>query len=677
MLAGLVLWSCANIGSPEGGPVDYTPPVFVKSSPAQGAVNVKGNKVEITFDEIVNIKDQTKKVAVSPVQKNQPSIKADGRKVTIEFRDEMLPNTTYTIDFSNSIEDNNESNQMDNFAFTFSTGEEIDTMQISGLLLRARDLEPMQYMMVGLHSVLDDTAFTKIPFERMCRTNDRGQFTLRGVKPGRYHVFGLNDMDGDYRMARTEDIAFLDEIIVPTASRYESQDTVFTFDNKVDTIVTAWHTAYKPDNVLLTMFNENYRSLYLKTTSRPGPERLHVLLSAPSPELPQVKLLKPERQDNDWYTLQYRDTRDSIFYWINDSALIKSDSLTVELSYLRTDSTDNLSLKTDTVTFAYRKTGTQLKEEKEKAKEREQLEKRMAQLREKKEKGKELDPEEERELSKGIEPEVPKLDVSMQPNGDFNVYDTLFISFPTPIKNIDPAGVHLEMKHDTLWQALNVPALQVMPGGDALRYMLPYTFEPDSSYRLLIDSLAVTSIYDIHNDPFKKEFKVKALEDYANLTVHVNVVGHAFIELLNGKDVVQRTMLVKNSTATFENVLPGTYYLRLVLDENDNGEWDTGNYQQHRQPEEVYYYPKRLKLRKNWDMDETWDIYATALDLQKHTDILKNKPVDNKSKFKTNTDKNKKSTDDEDEDDDEFNSNAYGSGVYSGNKYKDYQNTRR
>ncbi len=673
-LAGTVLFSCANIGSPEGGPVDYTPPVFIKSSPEQGTVNFKGKKVEIFFDENVNVTDQTKKVAVSPVQKSQPAIASDGRKVTIEFREELLPNTTYTIDFSNAIEDNNEGNPLDNFAFTFSTGEEIDTMQISGMLIRARDLEPMQYTMVGLHSVLDDTAFTNIPFERICRTNDRGQFTLRGVKPGKYHVFGLNDVDGDYHMARTEDIAFIDEIIVPTATYYQSRDTVFTFDNKVDTVFDAWHTAYKPDNVLLTMFNENFRSLYLKTTSRPGPERLHVLLSAPTTELPQIKLLQPERNDDDWYTLEYRDTRDSIFYWINDSAIIKCDSIMAELRYLHTDSTDSLSFKTDTITFAYRKSGTQLKEEKEQAKEREKLEKRMEQLREKKEKGKELDPEEEKELAEGLKPDIPKIEVSVQPTGDFNVYDTLFVSFPTPVASINPAGVHLAMRHDTLWEDLSAPPLQVMPGGDALRYMLPYTFEPDSTYRLLIDSLAVTSIYGINNDPVKKEFKVKALEEYANLFVNVNVKDHAFVELLNSKDAVQRTAKVSNSSASFENVLPGTYYLRVVLDENDNGEWDTGNYLQHRQPEEVYYYPKRLRLRKNWDIEETWNIYSTALDLQKHTDILRNKPVDNKSKFRNDT---TKKTTDEDEDEDEFNSNSFGNNIYTGNKYSDYQNANK
>lgn len=676
---GLVLYSCANIGSPEGGPIDFTPPGYVKSSPAQGAVNVKGNKVEITFNEIVNIKDQQKKVSVSPVQKDPPIIKAVGRKVTIEFRDDMKPNTTYSIDFSNAIEDNNEGNPIDGFSFAFSTGSEIDTMQISGILLHARNLEPMKHTVVGLHSVLDDTAFTRIPFERMCRTNDRGQFTMRNIKPGKYHVFALNDMDGNYRMARTEDIAFLDEIIVPTASRYESQDTVFTFDNKIDTIVTATHTSFLPDNILLMMFNENYRSLYLKTTTRTTPERLHVLLSAPSPEMPTLRILKPERHADDWCITERTSTNDSIFYWLTDSALIKSDSIVVAMDYLRTDSTDNLSHKTDTITFAYRKSGTLLKQEAQDKKDREHMAKRVASLREKQAKGKELDPEELKFLEDAEKPNIPKINVEIAPQGQFNVYDTLTVKFPTPIASIDPNGVHLLMKRDSLWiEQHELPELRLKEEGDVLTYMLPYAFEPDSTYRFVIDSIAVTSVYGIQNDSTGLEFRVKSLEDYANLTVHVNVQDHAFVELLNGSDAPIARQSVKNGRVDFENILPQQCFLRLILDTNDNGMWDTGNYAQHLQPEEVYYYPKRLKLRKNWDVEENWDIYATALDLQKPEDIKKNRPDENKNKLLNKRDQqNKKKGQRDDEEEDEFNSNAYGNGVYSGNKYQDYQNNRR
>ena len=184
VVVGLLLVACASIGSPEGGPRDYTPPQMVKSSPEPGALNFKGNKVEIVFDEFINLKDQQKKVIISPAPKTQPLIRTVGKKVTIEFRDELEENTTYVIDFSNAIEDNNEGNQLDGYSFAFSTGDEIDTLAMSGIVLRAKDLEPMQHIIVGLHSNLDDTAFTHVPLERVSRTNDRGKFTLRNLKPG-------------------------------------------------------------------------------------------------------------------------------------------------------------------------------------------------------------------------------------------------------------------------------------------------------------------------------------------------------------------------------------------------------------------------------------------------------------------------------------------------------------
>ena len=118
------------------------PPIFVKSSPEPNAVNCKKNKIELTFDEIVQLKDPSNKIVVSPAQTEMPKMSASGKKVTIELVDSLLPNTTYTLDFSNSIQDNNEGNPLENFAFAFSTGEAIDSLRVSGIVLDSRSLEP-------------------------------------------------------------------------------------------------------------------------------------------------------------------------------------------------------------------------------------------------------------------------------------------------------------------------------------------------------------------------------------------------------------------------------------------------------------------------------------------------------------------------------------------------------
>ena len=678
---GALLVACASIGSPEGGPRDYTPPQVVKSSPAPGTLNFKGNKVEIVFDEIVNLKDQQKKVIISPAPRTQPLIRTVGKKVTIEFRDTLQDNTTYVIDFSNAIEDNNESNQLDGYTFAFSTGDQIDTLAVSGIVLRANDLEPMQHVIVGLHSNLDDTAFTSIPLERVSRTNDRGLFTIRNLKPGNYHVFALNDVDGDYHMARTEDIAFLDEVIVPSTSEYTSQDTVFTFDRRVDTVMTATHTLYLPNDLLLCMFNEGYKSHYIKQTSRPDANKLHVLFGAPNDTLPQLDIIRPAEHVRDWCRVEHTPANDSLFYWITDSALIKTDTIIVAMTYLRTDTADQLAQVTDTIRFGYRKPASQVKEEEKKAKEREERAKRLAQLLEKQEKavaqGKDLNEGELEELKElqRIDPnEIPKVKMELVKAGTVDVGDSIVLKFDTPIAAIDPGGVHLEVKRDTLWVPYSgmVPQLRLVDDGNPMRYWLPVTTLPDSTYRLTIDSAAVTSVYGLHNDKLSKELKVKGLEQYANVFFKVNVKDSAFVELLGSSEKVLRTVPVVNGAFELINVSPGTYFLRLTIDSNGNGKWDTGNYKSHLQPEEVYYYPKKLRLRANWDMDESWNIYQTALDLQKPEDIRRNKPEQSKNKIEK---KNSRNGTDEEEEEDEFSTGI--TNTYTGNKYNDAKNNRR
>ncbi len=677
LAVGLLLAACASIGSPEGGPRDYTPPQVLKTSPEANSVNFKGDKVEITFDEIINLKDQQKKVIISPAPKTQPLIRTVGKKVTIEFRDELEENTTYVIDFSNAIEDNNESNQLDGYTFAFSTGDEIDTLAVSGIVLRAKDLEPMQHVIVGLHSNLDDTAFTNLPLERVSRTNDRGKFTIRNLKPGSYHVFALSDVDGDYHMARTEDIAFLDDIIVPSTSEYTSQDTVFTFDRRVDTVLTATHTLFLPNDLLLCMFNEGYRSHYLRQSSRPANNKLHLLFGAPNDTPPHLQVLRPADHAADWYRIQRNVENDSLFYWITDSAMIKSDTITVALTYLRTDTADNLEEVTDTIHFGYRKPNSQIKEEEKKAKERESRAKRLTQLLEKQEKaaaqGKELSEDELEEIKElqRVDPnEIPKLQMEFVKSGTIDVGDSIILKFDAPIAHIDQSKVHLDIKRDTLWVPIQAaPPLQPLNDMDPMRYWLPFTTLPDSTYRLTIDSAAVASVYGLYNDHLSKDLKVRGLEEYANVYFKVNYTGKAFVELMTSGEKVVRTAPVRNGAFELLNVPPGTYYLRLTIDLNGNGKWDTGNYLNHLQPEEVYYYPKKMRLRANWDIDESWNIYQTALDLQKPEDLKRNKPEEVKNKVEKK-EKNKE----EEEEEDEF---STGINTYTGDKYNDAKNRRR
>lgn len=675
------LWSCANIGSPEGGPRDYRPPVLIKSSPVDGTLNFNGSKVQLTFDEIVQLKDQQKKVVISPAQKNAPSIKALGKSIVIELNDELKPSTTYTFDFNDAIEDNNEGNRLEGFSFAFSTGDSIDTLQVSGIVLRARDLEPMQHVLVGVYSNLEDSVFSTLPMERISRTNDKGEFTIHNLKAGRYRIFALNDLDGDYKMAPSEEMAFYDNIIVPHVSKFTSQDTTFTFDHRVDTIVQGDHTEFLPNDILLTMFSEDNDQLYMKKAERIRRNRLHLLFSRPT-QLPKLNILSPAVHDANWYKLERTEGNDSLFYWITDSSLIKSDSIVVDLVYAKTDSLGQLVTVHDTVNFRASMTNAELKRAKELRKECENLDKEIAKLEKERMKvvGKGEDPT---EIDSNIAALTAKkngekgtLDVEMEKTAVLDVTDTISFKFGVPLDTVFQDRLHLEiMREDSTWVAVSgSPRLVQQDQYHLMRYIYDTSLVPEGNYRLTVDSMAIRSIYGLVNDSVQFKFRVKSLDDYGYFIVHVNSGDSAFMELLNEREHLIRSEKVENGTVKFMNLVPGQYYMRLTKDSNGNGKWDTGKYNEHRQPEEVYYYPydSKLKIRKSWGREETWNIYDMPINLQKPSKIKKNKPETRHDALE----KKKTLESDAKAEEDEFGSTGFGRNAYSGNKYRDYQRNR-
>ena len=236
---GLMLFSCANMSRPSGGPKDETPPRYIKSRPMPNSCNINDKRIEIEFDEIIQVDKPSEKVIISPPQINMPKIQAQGKKVRIELQDSLLPNTTYTMDFSDAIVDNNEKNPLKGFSLSFSTGPSLDSLQISGILLNAENLEPITGMLVGAYSNLDDTAFTTLPMERVSSSDALGHFTIRNLKANcPYRIFALKDGNRNYRFdAPTEDIAFLDTSFVSYAEPKQYADTIYTDSLTVDTII--------------------------------------------------------------------------------------------------------------------------------------------------------------------------------------------------------------------------------------------------------------------------------------------------------------------------------------------------------------------------------------------------------------------------------------------------------
>lgn len=618
IIAAAVMYSCANIGNPSGGPIDKTPPIFMRSNPTPNAVNVKDRKIEIFFDEIVSLKDPSTKIIVSPAQTEMPRMSALGRKVTVELVDSLLPNTTYTIDFSNSIQDNNEGNAIDNFAFAFSTGSVIDSMRVSGYVLDSRTLEPMQSVVVGLQSNLADSAFHKEKLQRVALTNDRGQFTIRNVSPGSYHIFALKDLDRDYKFGNpTEDIAFLDSIIVPSIGSREAADTVYNDLNEIDTIMRATRPAYFPNDILLSMFNEDRKSQYLANNLRVDSTRISLTFAAASDTLPSLSIVGRNDVPDQWYTLERSQTNDTLTYWIRPTHLVSADTLMVATTYLRTDTASNLSWGTDTLKFTFQR---------QKAK--------------KKKKNEETDSLEQ----------IRFMELHPLANGTQEVYAPLLLQTGTPIERYSREAFHLQRKlqNDTTFYPAEIKSIALRDSTLSRRdLMLKVDWEPGAAYTLAVDSLAMTDIYGLQTKPLKVDFNVRKMEEYGNIVFNIPAVrDSAIVELLDGTEKIVLRAPVKSHRAELLNLLPGKYYARLFIDRNGNGKYDTGNYDMHLQPEETVYYPGAINLKKNWDVEQTWDIYATPIDKQKPEAIKKNKP-ERKKWEKVNTEKTETDEDEE------------------------------
>lgn len=660
LAAALVLAACANIGRPEGGPRDETPPRYVRSNPKMGQLNVKGNRITIEFDENIALDDAMNKIVVSPAQKNTPSISTVGRRLSMELRDTLVPDMTYTIEFSDAIKDLNEGNVLDGMTLDFSTGETIDTLQLSGMVFEARTLEPAQGMLVGVYSNLSDTALTTLPMERIAKTNQYGQFTIKGLKPGDYRIYAINDVNRDYHWDRSEDIAFYDVTLSPTSEPATVTDTlVSNLTGLRDSMVTRAVTRFLPNDILLTWFNEGYSTQYLKEYKRTATDRFILSFGTKADSLPSIKLLNTDRASDDvstWAIVDASSRLDSLQYWITDSALADLDTLIVETKYMRTDTLNQLSLYTDTLRLTLRGQYTKKRRLETAAKEEEAWNKLVDHAVKHNEEVMKINIKRREEQKDTMEwMEMPKretkyLDLKVSSTQAQDLNKGLVFTSSTPIATLDQSAVSMEMEVDSVWYPVTPPVITRREPLRPMIYYAPYEWEEGAHYRLTIDSASVVDINGLHNRGVTQEIRTKTRADYSTLTFNISGLDgrKAVVELLNSDSPVA-SKEVDGGTAYLEYINPGTYYARLFIDANGDGEWTTGSVADTIQPEEVYYYPRKINLRKNWDVEQDWNINELPVEQQKPLDIKKNKPKLKKG------DQPQRTPDDDEEEDEYFN----------------------
>ena len=594
VVAYLISVSCANRGNgPQGGPKDITPPRPQRSIPDANSLNYKKNRIDIIFDEIVQVQNTFDNIIISPPQKQAPTVKAIGKKISVELQDTLKDETTYTIFFGDAIVDNNEHNVLSGYSFSFATGESIDTLKMSGTLIDAATLNPIAGVIVGIHSDLSDSAFTSKPFDRITKTDKNGNFSITNVRSGKYRIYALDDVGNNYRFDMPDEkIAFSDSIFEPSVSTNVVEDTVYRDSvvklstgkadtlRLVDTVIRKFDVRYSPDSIVLRAFVEDYYNQYVVKSLCPDVRHFTIYFNAPNKELPRTEGINFDIGKG--VVVEPNTRGDTIDYWLKDSALWAIDTLKLRLTYMKMDSTHNLVEQTDTIS---------LRSQKRRAK-----------------------------SDKNSTQEF--LTLISNAKGSINYFDTIEISIPTPAEMDMVKKISLQRRVDTIWQ----PQKSTITAIDSVgrRYRVAATLQPSQTYRLVVDSAYFRDIYGNVNKNTTFDFTVKSKDVYASLTLEMGVfTGKEIIELVDKNERVIRRAIADKQKVWFDNLDAGTYYARLFVDLNGNGKYDVGNFAEKRQAEPVYYYSKSFELRQMWDNEEYWNYRELPILRQKPQEIKK------------------------------------------------------
>ncbi len=552
MLTALVLVGCANRGvGPQGGPRDSIPPTAVKSVPENGTVNFTGRRIEITFNEYVQLDNVSANLLMSPPQQRPPDVKARGKRVLIQFADTLRDSTTYTIDFGDAICDYTEKNPIHGYSFGFSTGPTIDTLETTGVVLDAENLKPRKGIIVGIHDDLSDTAFTSMPFLRIARTDSAGFYRIGNMHAGTYRLYAVDDVSRDYRLTPGESIAFAERTITVTAPDTAARDSL---PAKGDT---------------LYLFKPQQQRLYLQRTTREEQHRIRIAFSTSPDSLPDIRPLMDSLQYNTYFSRH----NDTVTIWLLDSASIRPDSLFFELRYRRTDSLYHLEWATDTVLARWR--APRLSAKAQEAQDRQRRNRRL-----------------------GIKSNASK---------KFEMYDTLRLFIATPLAVIREEAMHLYERKEKDSTVYPVPFIIVPHDTLPLQLQLIAKLEPGHQYELCLDSAALEDVYGITHIAGSYPLTLKTPEDYSTIRVHIEPFDPRMrIQVLDAKETVLREQSAEPDGTLFRFLKPDAYFLRMYCDMNGDGQWTTGSWDDKRQPEKVYTNPTKIQTKSNWDFEETW-----------------------------------------------------------------------
>lgn len=610
--------SCANPGMPTGGDKDTIPPVILKTTPDLNMINYTGNLVSLTFNEFVVSDEVGTKLLISPPVAKKPVVRTKSKTLTIELGDSLRKNVTYTLDFADAIADNNEKNPLENFRFAFSTGPQFDSLMAGGYVLDAENMEPVAEAMVLLYEEADSlSSFRKKIPKYIARTDDEGFYTFTNLSGGKYRLFALEDADGSLTYNQSaERIAFFDSLITPTypdvsgtvdldsLNLFEIADSLKTeagglpaeekpISKKVNVdslaspkkIIPAGlegdslspgKQTQKPNMIphYLLMFKEITFDNFLDNYTRDQRNQVKLNFSNSVTDSFRVDLLSPRPSRADWSYLEYSSRRDSISLWINDTVISQTDTLRLQVKYETLDTLSQRTMVSDTLDLIYSEPVKRERKRKE----------------------------------KDEAPVIRNFSLTVNAKDGFDSYAPIVIQSPVTVDEFDYSKLRIYQKIDTVEQMLPVKVEQ-----DSVlkrKFLIRHPWEFEGSYRLEIDSAAAKTFTREVSAPVDQSFKVQKEDFYGIIVMDMKrLPGNCIVQLLKNsenEEVLKEALINKDGKVEFSFVKPEKYKVRLIIDRNQNGRWDTGELDEWEQPERVVYFSKILKVKSNFKVVESW-----------------------------------------------------------------------
>ncbi len=596
-LFGTALLSrCANTMAPQGGPMDTLPPKVVRMTPEFATLNFNEKSVTIEFDEYVRLKDLQKEFYTSPFMEKKPSVTIRGRGVRVDFQSPLDSNTTYSLNFGGSVVDNNEGNPYTGLRYVFSTGNNIDSMVMSGYTVNALTGDSIANTFVFFYDAAADSipAYDSVLFkgkpEAIGRAFPNGIFIAENLKDKDYKVYAVDDANNNQTYEPGADrVAFLAGTFNPAKMP--------GFGVWYDT--SRRYMQAEPQLYMQLFMDKPFRRQRMSSSERPSQQQLILNFTAPHPEILSLRL--DSIADKDIIREYKTKGRDTIALWLAADPAAIPDTLKGEVIYMKFD--DSLAkLRPDTSLLKLIWNRPFVKEKKQRDKDKEIADSTEV---------KEIEKERARDKKeKEPNPFIIKVDASAELNPEKNIPMT----FDLPLRSLDSARVNLtvlEIGRDKSekWTPARFSFKQ--DTANLRRWVFTSKWKRGEKYRLEIPAGVFTDIAGHSNDTLRSEFTIYSPDKFATLVpnlINPQPGCKYILQVFAGNTMEKEIRGVTGGKNTIEFITPGDIRIRVIEDKNGNGEWDSGSLTERRQPERIAYFLTEegediVVAKQNWEIE--------------------------------------------------------------------------